>query len=1152
MRRSTALTIMAAAATLCLLTGAGLWVWLGSDSGRQWLGHTITSLSGGSVELRGISGHPLSRLQATSVLVSGGVEIRAESVMVAWSPWRLLTGKLAISRLTVGSIHLQTGAALPAESATPAAPPKVAVELDEMHIGELIIEPEGGAPERISDIRLTALQLGEVLGGHLQAQFSDGELSVQLGGQPALWHLQGQLKSQTQGKMDVSLSGRQLRAGEVTLGIESAYGTVDLASHWQRDQQWSASGTLLLHAGSGDMSADWKLNMPVDMSQAALSMHGVASSATLLQRSMPLDIGVTWAKEQLSAIIEEQGHGLKMALTYGDGELQGDLTLAAWNSSLKMAAGRLSGSLHGAWHAGSKQWHLQGDIDKGELAGLTARMKLDGMGDGERWHVRRADIRALGLSMALAGEGDSKRFTLSGSLAGEDIGPALKMAGLEQAAGKVQADIRLAGSYQTPQGDVTANLTDVTIAALAVEGVSLSAHRKGGDGTGHLVVTHLLMDGRQQVEQLDVSARLHDAHLAMKFSTKGRLQSDASVVATVGEGEHRDAVITGVRVNYATERLLEADRLELHIDGKSIHLPAAGIRLLGATGRLAFDLMPEQVSGKLKLAGLKLSAAEYWLGEMPYRFAGKTGVTLTMSGQPQSPTAALHISAPAVKITHLMFAGEDDASLQMSNVSARLDYQQQQLGWQLHATTPAQGALESHGHLAMLLALQPWQLALPEKPGGSGSLALHIARLSEMQPLLPRVEPIQGSGDLKLRWAMPPTIHSVKGGAKLTLDAFGIPEFGLDMQGALKVGIAAGRPDIGLHLSNGDGELIVTGLLDIDRRTMPELHFNRFPLIQLPAQQLVVSGRIAASAQQNISLIEGALDVVQMRLEIPDPVPGPTADLQWHTNPQKEVDKKRAPLSKLDIDLTLNGDAEIYGRGMSLKPKGELHLGGSVTQPKLTGVLNIGSGKIEFRSVKLDILPQSRVQFSGDPKRPSIYIKAARKIGDVTAGVVIEGPADQLSSRLYSDPALSNAEIFSYIATGRPLASLGQSNVSDMVTAAEFVLGPGTMMQEVQGRVKDVTGLDLFEVGGDSSGGKIKAGRKLSDKVMVTVEQTVAKDASTALTLEYMLSRSLSVFARQTVNVAPMLGLRYSKEWFGRPKNAAVKRGLKPARGDIE
>jgi len=1140
-RVTVAITFIAAA---CLITVAGLWIWLGSDSGRQWLASTVASASHGSIEIRGLSGHPLSQTGAETVLFTGnGVEMTSGPVVLVWSPWRLFSGELAIASLKADRVSVRITASSQAEPDAPANVPAFSVRLDLMHVGELIVDREGSTQTRISDISLTGLRLGKTLAGDLQAQLPDGDLNVQLAGQLESWKANGIVQSKAKGKLGFSLSGQYLNSGEAKLDVESASGDGRLEALWQRGKETlTAGGKLRLHADSGEMAGDWKLNAPLHASgntpsRAELSLHAAASSAALLERAIPLDITAIWEEGILSAVVDEQGHGLRLALTYTDAQLQGDLTLVEWNSPLKNADGRLSGRLHGTWQPDTQQWRLQGDIDKGELAGLTASMKVDGEGDAAVWHVRRADIHALGLNVKLAGQGDRARFNLAGSLEGKNIAPALKLAGIKQAAGRLQADIRLAGSYDAPQVNVTAKIRAMKLESAAIDSASLSVRHNSGNGSYHLVATSVSIDGRREMDQLEITARLKAGQLTLNLASEGKLQSRAKLTTGLEDPEHTAIVLTGVRVNYAKSSLLEAGRLALRIDGKHIRLPESGILLLGAKGSCAFDFSPERVSGKLDIADFNISGNESWLTGLPYHFAGHTGIKLSLAGHPQSPTAMLNITSPGVQIKHPMFTGEGGRSLKLSNASLTLNYNRQLLNWQLQAAAPAQGLLESSGHLTMLFAVQPWQLALPERQDGAGSLKIRFASLADMQPLLPRIDPLEGSSDLDLSWSMPLSIHSVKGAARISLDAIGIPEFGLEMKGALEATLAAGKPFVDLHLHSGEGELVMNGPLDIDNRTVPDLHFNRFPLMQLPDQQLVVSGTIAASEQQKVSIIGGELEVVHLRLEIPDQVPGPTADLQWESDPLAAADKKkRTPLSKVDVDLILSGDSEIYGRGMSLKPKGKLHLGGSVTQPNLTGVLEIASGKIEFRSVKLDIQPDSRVVFSGDPKRPSIHIIAARKIGDITAGVIVDGPADQLNSQLFSKPAMSNAEIFSYIATGRALASLGQESASDMMTAAEFILGPGTMMQEVQGKVKQTTGLDVFEVGGDASGGKIRAGRKLSDKVTLTVDQTVSKEASTALTLQYMLTRSLSIFARQTVNLPPMIGLRYSKEWFGAPQ----------------
>jgi len=1136
--RSRLLFAMMVVVAISLVTVAGLWFWLGSDSGRRWLTDTIATQSKGSVEIRGLSGHPLTEISAESLLFTGGgVVVTAERVALAWSPWAMLSGELNISLLKVDRVQVHSTAAVASEPEGEAALPMFAIRLDALHIGELNIEQDDGTSTRISTIRLDGLRLGETVAGHLQAVLPDGAVTLLLAGKIADWRADGELTSKAKGKLTYAFTGQYLHAGEAKLELVSGAASARMEALWQQDKgALTANGQLHLHGDRGEVSGDWKLRAPLDFSRAEVSIQAVATNAALLVRPMPLDITGIWEKGALSAVIDEQEHGLNLVLGYSDTQLQGDLTLSGWDSPLKNAAGRLSGSLHGVWQPENGRWRLQGDIDKGELAGLIAGMHLDGQGDAGSWQIHRADIRALGLKLNLVGDGDGEQFKLTGSLAGADIGPALKFAGINQAAGHLQADVRLAGSYAAPHANITAKLRGVRLASVAMDTISLSATHAASDGSYHLVAGRVSIDGKREMDQLDMTGRLKADQLSMKLSSQGKLESRAGVEVGIADPAHTTVVIRSVRVNYAKIELLAASRLALTVDGNSFQLPDSGIRLLGSTGSIAFAFSPDRISGKLALAEFNISGNESWLAGVPYHLAAHTAVKLLLAGSPQAPTLVVDFTSPAVRITHPMFATEAGRSLLLSDARLKLDYGRQGLAWQLQAKAPAEGMLASSGQMALTFSVQPWQLGFPDKQQGSGILSVKFSRLSDLQSLLPRIDPLAGSSDINLSWTMPLTLLTAKGTGRVTLDAIGIPEFGLEMKGGLTAALAAGKPSVDLHLHSGDGELVISGPLDIDRRTVPDLKFKRFALMNLPDQQLVVSGTISAAEQEKVSIINGELEVVKLRLEIPDPVAGATSDLQWESDVVVTAGRKRVPLSKVDVDLVLSGDAEIYGRGMSLKPTGKLHLGGSVTQPKLTGVLDIASGRIEFRSVKLDIQPGSRAVFSGDPKRPSIYIKAARKIGDITAGVIVEGAVDQLRSQLFSEPAMSNAEIFSYIATGRPLASLGQDNVSDMMTAAEFLLGPGTMMQEVQGKVQQVTGLDVFEVGGDTSGGKIRAGRKLSDKVTLTVDQTVSRDASTALTLEYLLTKSLSLFGRQTVNMAPMVGLRYSKEWFGKPE----------------
>ncbi len=1135
--------IAIAALAAPVITVAGLWFWLGSDSGRQWLTDTVSTASDGMVEIRGLQGHPLRELSAESVLFKNhATQVTATAVHLIWSPLQLLFMELNVTVLEAESVQVRLSETVPASETQPAADLQFpAVRLHAFRLAALAIEQPDGTTFALDDIRADDLRVDGALTGRLRAHIVDPDAvaEVMLAGTLSSWQVDGLLRSKNKGDLKLALTGQQLQAGEARIEAILADKSALVEAGWQRHgDEVNATGKLKLTSDTAGFDGTWQASAGIESARVAWKIDGKARSG-MLNRLLPLDISGSWADGRLSTVAEEVGHGFRLELHHESETLAATLVLKQWLSPLNDAPGRLDGQLAGNWQLKSGQWKLNGDIDKGELAGVVARLKLDGEGDAEHWLLRRADVQALGLSLTAKGKGDTKAFNLTGKLSGADIGPVMRLGGMAGAAGSVRADIGLAGAYKQPQADITVTAQSLTLDNISLSRVDITARQRGNLGTLKLVMSGLAVDGNREIERLDGRAALKGEKLDFSLATQGRLQLKTSGKAGIAAAGLYAAKLSGMQLAYDGVTLLEAQELAFTRDGKGIQLAKAPLLLMGAESVCEFSLSGEQVMARLNVSDLRLSGTEPWLKSLPYRLGGRVNLSVRLDGKAKAPQLMLKLNAPELKLRHAMFAGEAGKELVLSDVTMDSAFRNQRLTWKLHAAAPAGGVIESDGSYGLLFSVDPWKMTLPERRDGAGRLVATFARLSDLQPLMPRIDPFDGSGNLELNWKMPLSVNSVRGGGRIHFDALGVPEFGLEMKGGMQVQLARGKPTVDLMLKGGDGELRIKGDVDVDQRTIPDIRFTRFPLMQLPDQQLTVSGTIRASETQHVSVIAGDLEVVHMRLEIPEPAPMPTSDLLWERETAGEVEKQKAPLSKIDVALKISDDAEIYGRGMSLKPKGKLHLGGSLTQPKLTGVLEIASGKIEYRSIKLDIQPGSNAVFSGDPARPTVHIRAARKVGDVIAGITVDGPADQLITQLYSTPAMSNSEIFSYIATGRPLATLGKDNASDVMTAAEFLLGPGTMMQEVQGKVKQTTGLDIFEVGSNSSGGFVRAGSKISDKVTVTVEQAVSKESTTALTLEYMLSKSFSVFASQASNLAPRIGLRYSKQWFGSPKVTA-------------
>jgi translocation and assembly module TamB len=81
--------------------------------------------------------------------------------------------------------------------------------------------------------------------------------------------------------------------------------------------------------------------------------------------------------------------------------------------------------------------------------------------------------------------------------------------------------------------------------------------------------------------------------------------------------------------------------------------------------------------------------------------------------------------------------------------------------------------------------------------------------------------------------------------------------------------------------------------------------------------------------------------------------------------------------------------------------------------------------------------PQGRLIFADSPvDNPNLDIVAQREVGDVVAGVRVNGTARDPVLNLFSQPSMDEADILAYLTLGQPLSSAGQSDGQTMMRAA--------------------------------------------------------------------------------------------------------------------
>jgi translocation and assembly module TamB len=217
------------------------------------------------------------------------------------------------------------------------------------------------------------------------------------------------------------------------------------------------------------------------------------------------------------------------------------------------------------------------------------------------------------------------------------------------------------------------------------------------------------------------------------------------------------------------------------------------------------------------------------------------------------------------------------------------------------------------------------------------------------------------------------------------------------------------------------------------------------------------------------------------------------------------------------MDIQLTGDLDVRK-----KPKQDPEVFGSITVlPERSRIIQFG------KRFELD---RGELTFNGPMKGPSLNMEASYTIPsrgsdseEVTIRLIASGTPENLEVSFDSDPSMELADIFSYIATGRPAAAslqiTGAQSDSYLESAAGLALGP--VADLIENLAGSGLGLDVIEIEHTGfSGLTLTAGKYVSPKLYVSVSQPISLSSSveaanatsknqTQVTMEYELVRQL-------------------------------------------
>ncbi|MEM7449831.1 MAG: translocation/assembly module TamB domain-containing protein [Pseudomonadota bacterium] len=238
-------------------------------------------------------------------------------------------------------------------------------------------------------------------------------------------------------------------------------------------------------------------------------------------------------------------------------------------------------------------------------------------------------------------------------------------------------------------------------------------------------------------------------------------------------------------------------------------------------------------------------------------------------------------------------------------------------------------------------------------------------------------------------------------------------------------------------------------------------------------------------------------------------------------------DAPAGPLRTVDVDVTLSDDVRLEGFGLKTRLNGALNL---TKRPRSdlagTGSLQLEDATYEAYGQALEV-SRGQLVFNGPLDAPVLDIRAERVVDETRVGIDIAGTPDALSSTLFSEPTLPDAEAFSLLLTGRPLESASESGDTALADAA-LTLGLKRAFG-VSSAIRDVVGLDTLTVAGSGRDGRVLAGKQLSKDLYLEYAYGVFDQVSTVL-IRLQLNKRLALESQsgdtQSVDLVYSVGSR--------------------------
>ena len=818
----------------------------------------------------------------------------------------------------------------------------------------------------------------------------------------------------------------------------------------------------------------------------------------------------------------------QLKMEAGQGKAEGHVNVRfadgiAWDTALDLSAlnpaywvaelpGTLAGPLKSQGEMKNERLSLTADLDlKGKLRGQPAILRAKADGAGEQWNLNALQIR-LG-DNSISGKG-----SLQQKLTGQIDIKLTRLAQLwPQLRGQVTGLVNVAGTLKAPQGKLGLQgsqlaFQDNRLQSLNLDATLDSAQRakidlKGsGIQAGDTNLGVLTASAQGDIKQQKLNLDLLGPKLKLALGLDGNLD----------KGNWRGRLASGdIQAGGQDWKLQSPARLERLADGKinfGAHCWMSGnASLCGEDQRL----LPEP---KLRyhLKQFPIESLAQWLPK-DFAWQGKLNADLQLDLPASGPNGVVSVDASG-------------GTLRMKEKDQWLDFPYQTLKLTSKLTpkridTDLNFAGGKLGELMVQAQLNP----LPKNKPLNGSFRLSGLDLSVARPFVPMVEKLtgrlNGSGTISGGLLAP----LINGTVKLSDGEVSGAELPMELKDLQLQAVIAGesvRLDGGWK-SGQTGQGSLNGNVAWGQALMVDLALKgtQLPVTVEPYAKLEVAPDLKISMAGDELKIAGKVQVPRGEITVRELPPSTVKVSDDTIIVGAQTEEGKPPMAmKMDIDVVVGEDKLSFaGFGLTANLQGHVHIGDNLDT---RGELWLNDGRYRAYGQRLNVR-RARLLFAGPIDQPYLDIEAIRQTDDVIAGIRLSGSAEQPTTQIFSEPAMSQEQALSYLVLGRPLSTNGEDN--NMLAQAALGLGLMGSSGVTSGLAKDL-GIQDFQLDTQGSGNttSVVASGNISEKLSLRYGVGVFEPANT-IALRYKLSKK--VYVEAASGVASSLDIFYKRDF---------------------